>query len=178
MRSLIEKKMQRGQSPAPPIKMTVLQQSLLKAIGSKHQTGQQQSKRVKILLLAHEGKSNSHVKREIGVSLNTVKLWRRRWIDAYESLRKFEGFIDTGQASLWDYRQQLQYFLKDKPRSGSPKKISLSQEQQIIALACEKPSDFEIEMTDWTHEMLAHVAIAKGIVSTISSRQVGRILKK
>ncbi|TAG96581.1 MAG: helix-turn-helix domain-containing protein [Sphingobacteriales bacterium] len=68
--------------------------------------------------------------------------------------------------------------LDDLPRSGAPKRISLSQEQQIVALACEKPRDHGVEMTNWTHEMLARVAISKGILESISSRYVGEILKK
>lgn len=77
-----------------------------------------------------------------------------------------------------DFRKRLISTLKDSPRSGAPKTITLAQEKQIIALACEHPADYQIEMADWTHEMLAKVVIAKGIVASISSRQVGRILKK
>ncbi len=50
--------------------------------------------------------------------------------------------------------------------------------QQIVALASEKPQDHGIEMTNWTHEMLAKIAIAQGVVRKISSRHVGNILKK
>ena len=170
--------MSRGQSPASRIAMTELQQDILQEYSSKYTTGQQKAKRAKILLLASQGCSNSEVKRKVGVALNTVKAWRSRWISAKTSLAKFENYVEQGESSLTAYREEILQVLNDIPRSGAPKVITLSQEQQIIALACKKPSDYKVEMTDWTHKMLARVAISQGIVSTISSRQVGRILKK
>ena len=170
--------MSRGQAPAASIPMSQMQQNILKEIVSKYTTAQQKAKRANILLLANQGYSNSYVKREIGVALNTVKQWRTRWLQAQASLAKFENYVELEQASILEYKQEIFKVLQDKARSGSPKRITLSQEQQIIALACEEPIDFQIEMTNWTHEMLAHVAISKGIVSSISSRQVGRVLKK
>jgi len=54
----------------------------------------------------------------------------------------------------------------------------LEQKQQLIALACENPQDYGLEITDWTYEMLAKTAIAKMIVETISPSHLGKILKK
>ena len=164
--------MGRGHAPAPAIPMTEMQNQLLSRLGRQHKTPQQVAKRIRILLMAHEGHSNSHIKRELGISLNTVKSWRRRWLSEYEELLKFES---AGES---DYSQVLLSVLKDIPRSGAPKVFTLAQEQQIVALACEKPVQHDIPISDWTYQMLAHVAIAKGIVATISPAQVGRILKK
>ena len=69
-------------------------------------------------------------------------------------------------------------FLKDAPGRGTPKQFSPSQEQKIIALACESPKDHEIKVDRWTHEMLAQIAVMKEIVKKISSSTVGLILKK
>lgn len=170
--------MGRGQAPAPPIPMTVLQREVLQDLGRRHTTSQQIAKRIRILLLANQEYSNSHIKRELGVSLNTVKSWRRRWQSAYDELVIYESYLHNQQVSPLDFRNRLISALTDLPRSGAPKTITLSQEKQIVALACEEPSQYQLEMTDWTHEMLAKVAIAKGIVTSISSRHVGRILKK
>ncbi len=170
--------MGRGQAPAAAISMTLMQRKLLEEIALKHSTPQQKAKRANILILANQGYSNAHIKREIGTSLNTVKEWRKRWLSTSEELTKYENYFNQGQFSLLDYRKRVIELLTNQTRSGAPKTITLSQEQQIIALACEEPVDHQIEMTDWTHEMLAHVAVAKGIVASISSRQVGRILKK
>ncbi len=68
--------------------------------------------------------------------------------------------------------------LRDLPRSGAPERIPLSEKQQLIALACEKPEDYGIPFTQWNREMLAKVAMAEGIVEKISPRYVGKLLKK
>jgi transposase len=68
--------------------------------------------------------------------------------------------------------------LDDLPRSGTPKRITLAQEQQIVALACKKPEDYGIEMTTWTLKMLSKVAVERGILESISPRYVAEILKK
>ena len=161
--------MGRGQAPAPAITMTATQASLFKKMVSKHTIPQQIAKRIKILLMAKEGHSNSHIKRELGISLNTVKSWRSRWVAAYENLLSYESSSEL-YACLFA-------FLQDLPRRGAPKTFTLAQEQQIVALACDKPYTHGLEVTDWTHEMLALTAKAKDIVFSISPRQVGRILK-
>jgi len=161
--------MGRGQAPAAAISMTVEQELLLQKMLNKHTLGQQISKRIKILLLAKDGQSNSHIKRVLGISLNTVKLWRSRWTSAYPVLLKYESSPDL-YAHLFS-------FLQDLPRSGTPKTFTFTQEQKIVALACDEPCHHGLEMTVWTHEMLALIAIAQNIVHDISARQIGRILK-
>jgi len=83
--------------------------------------------------------------------------------------------IDLEEAEEENY---LLNILKDKKRSGGPKQFNMAQEQAIVALACEKPREHGVEMTDWTLEMLCKVASAKGIVQSISTSQVSRLLKK
>jgi len=92
-------------------------------------------------------------------------------------LESFEKGKDGQGVSDLELRRYLLGVLKDIARSGTPKTFTAAQEQQIVALACEEPNHHGIPITDWTHEMLAKTAIAKNIVSTISSSQVGRILK-
>jgi putative transposase len=67
--------------------------------------------------------------------------------------------------------------LEDAPRSGAPVRISMAQKQQITALACRKPQDYGIPVTQWNREMLAQVAVAQGIVETISPRYISELLK-
>ncbi len=169
--------MSRGK-PAAAIPMTERQNSLLSQHGGKHSLSHHTKTRIKILLKASKGQTNASVGRELGLDLKTVKKWRRRWEAEFESIQAYElgesGKGVTDKALL----QRMLLVLKDMPRSGTPKRITLAQEQQIVALACEKPEDYGIIMTQWTREMLAHVAVAKEIVETISPRYVGEILKK
>lgn len=170
--------MARGKAPAEAIPMTTLQFILLREEMNKRTTQQQFTTRIDLLLRARQGQSINQISRDLGLAVNTVKSWRRRWQGCYEQLCKFEKGMKSHGLSEYDYLQELLSHLRDNPRSGTRKRISLEEEQQIVALASEKPQDYGVEMTSWTHEMLAKVAIGQGIVEKISSRHVGNILKK
>jgi hypothetical protein len=101
-----------------------------------------------------------------------------RWVSDFKSLVDFEKGANGQGVSDFELLQEMLKSLDDLPRSGAPKRITLAQEQQIVALACEKPTDYGVEMTNWTLEMLAKVAIARCIIETISPQYVGEILKK
>ena len=155
--------------PTTKLAMTSEQHHGLNKIVSRHTTGQQASKRAKILLLGSEGKAHSVISQELGVSVNTVKSWRNRWKEASEELYKLERGKEMEQCLL--------LFLKDLPRSGTPAKFTATQKQQIVALACDRPINHQLEMTDWTYQMLALTAQTKGIVDSISESHVRLILK-
>lgn len=170
--------MGRGQAPAKAISMTALQKALLDQESRKRTTQKQFSTRIGLLLRASQGESNSQIGRDLALTLPTVRAWRRRWENNYGQLCAYEeGMQDQGLTNH-DYLQVLLGLLRDLPRSGTSKQISLEQQQQIVALASEKPAEYGIEMSCWTHQMLAKVAIAEGIVEKVSSRHVGNILKK
>lgn len=173
--------MNRGKPAAAAIEMSDRIFHLLVAEGSKRTIQRHHLDRLNILIQAsHQGggQSNGHISRTQRVAYNTVKTWRRRWVEFYPFLQTYaigptaEGVSDSA------LMLKILSYLEDAPRSGAPKTFTLAQTQQIVALACRKPSDFDIEMTTWTHEMLAHVAIAQGIVARISPRYVGVLLKK
>lgn len=170
--------MGRGKAPAKAIEMTSLQQALLEQEFRKRTTQKQFSTRIDLLLRASNGQSNSQIGRDLGLSLPTVRAWRRRWGNCYDELCEYEKEMYAQQISRHDYLQVLLHHLRDLPRSGTRKRITLEEEQQIVALASERPKDYGIEMNSWTHEMLAKAAIAQRIVGKISSRHIGNILKK
>ena len=68
--------------------------------------------------------------------------------------------------------------LSDRPRPGGPTTFSPEQVAEIIALACEKPGDSGVPVTHWTPRELAREAVKRGIVDSISPRQVARLLKR
>ena len=170
--------MSRGLPPAPAIPMTALQNKLLVQINKQELSSQRLVRRTSILLSAHAGKSNSEIKRNLSISLNTVRSWRSRWNSNYDDLLDYESGIQTGQISVLDYRKHLLNFLSDLARPGAPKTFSLQEEEQIRALACSHPSEHGLPVSSWTEPLLVSKAIEKGIVSSISASQVGRILKK
>lgn len=170
--------MGRRSDSAPALEMTERHYRLLKQEGQRRSTKVYHQTRIEILLRSSRGESQYQVCKEMGIAYNKVKAWRRRWTSAYRDLRVYEKGPEGQGLSDAKLLKRMLEILEDLPRSGAPKRITLEQEKQLIALACEDPVDHGLEMTDWSHEMLAKVAIAQGIVEKISGRWVGEILKK
>jgi putative transposase len=173
--------MGRGIPPAAPILLSERIYKLLFIESHKRTIKRHHLERIEILLRCSSlggSQSNGHITREMGLAYNTVMSWRRRFAQMYASPSNFEKDFQGQDLSDSALVSKILTFLEDGYRSGAPKTFTLAQEQQIVALACQKPSDFGIEMTTWTHIILAQVAISKKIVETISSRHIGTILKK
>jgi len=170
--------MSKGYPPVPRLKMTDRQYRLLEAKSKKHKTSNQLVKRINILLKGSKGQSNYSISEETGLTVQTIKRWRSRWDIAYENLLIYEQGKSREGVSDKELLEEMLLRLKDNPRSGKPPIFTLSQKQQIVALACRKPSEYGIPINGWTHEMLARVAQTEKIVKSISPRHVGGILKK
>ena len=106
-----------------------------------------------MLLLASEGESISGIARNLGTCRIRVGQWVRRFRE-----RRLEG-------------------LEDLPRSGRPAQITPLERHQVIATACRTPGDFGFERGLWDHATLAIAVMSAGLVRSISSRTVGRILE-
>jgi transposase len=125
-------------------------------------TPQHIAQRARMILLASAGKNNAQIGREIGIATDAVRKWRGRWAELQP--------IPMEELSL-------EARLRDRPRSGAPGKFSAEQLAQIIALACEDPQASGYPVSHWTPKEVAAEAIKRGIVDSISPRQVGRFLK-
>lgn len=170
--------MGRGKPPAAAIPMSERQYRLLEQESRKRTTLTGYQTRIGILLRASKGESNGQIKRELGLALNTVKCWRKRWSAGYEALLAFEQGPQGKGVGDGELLRQMLTTLREAPRKGTAKTISLAQKQQIVALACQKPTVFGLPVTSWTHQLLAQAAIQEGIVAKVSARYVGTILKK
>ena len=168
---------EKNKKMALKIDMSKRHSDLLGKERNKHNISVQMRRRINIILLAFSGQNNSFIAKKLGTTPKTVRDWRNRWAANYAKLQLFEKGKDGQGVSDLELLRYILGFLKDAPRKGAPKTFTAAQEQQIVALACEKPIQHGVQMTDWTHEMLAKTAIAKSIVPSISSSQVGRILK-
>ncbi len=168
----------RGKPPALPLTVSKRQREILEREFRKVKTPEFLKKRVGIIINGLKGVSNSQSAREFRITTATVRTWRNRWQSSYDELCAFE--MEQRDRPISDHKlfQKIQEILSDNPRSGAPKRITLAERQQIVALACENPGMHGIPFTNWTHEMLAHVVVAKGIVDKISSSHIGNILKK
>ncbi len=131
------------------------------------------SQRANIIVMAFDKSLNRDIAREIGLHPDQVGLWRRRWQASFEALVAIECREST--AALTHAIEQL---LSDAPRAGSPGTFTAEQVTQILATACESPSNSDRPIDNWTHRELTDEVIQRQIVDSISVRQIGRYLKE
>jgi len=74
-------------------------------------------------------------------------------------------------------RDAIATVLGDLPRAGCGGKFTAEQIAQILAVACEPPEKSGRPVTHWTSRELTDEVVQRGIVPSISVRQVGRFLK-
>ena len=158
---------------AAKVKITERQRAALEAIVRRATAAQRTVRRARIVLLAAAGGlHNGAIGAAVGCERHDVALWRRRWAAAEPDLAAIEG--DAEPAAL---AAAVEALLQDLPRAGRECKFTAEQVTLILALACEPPEKSGRAVTHWTPSELADEAQKRGIVESISSRQVGRFLK-
>jgi transposase len=108
--------------------------------------------RARIVLLAAEGMANVDIAERVGVCVDVVSKWRKR-------------FCQEGLAGL-----------KDRARSGRPRRFGDEVVAGIKALACEPPEAADVPLSRWSSSELAAQAVTEGLVGSISSSTVRRWL--
>ena len=161
-----------------PLNLTQRQRALLEQHCRKRNTGHHEQKRIQIILRGSLGESTYSISREINLGIDAVRSWRKRWSLGYSSLLVYESGKDGDGVSDYALLNKMLELLKDAPRPGTPCRITKSEKQQIVAMACRKPSEYGIPRTRWTNELLASTAESEGVVKSISPRYVCDILKK
>ena len=129
---------------AVPVSLSTKHRHRLEAIVRQHRAPQSLVIRARIILLADEGVGVHETTRELGIGRATVQRWRKRWLAS-------EG-------------QPFAERLCDAPRPGTPPTFEPEQICQIIALACEPPSESGRPFSHWSHAALA----------TAASEEIGR----
>src|SRR5512135_1031294 len=151
-----------GPKPAA-VHLSDAERQELEKLVKRHSTEQQIALRARIVLAAAAGKGNAEIGRELQVTVDTVRLWRQRWLG-----------LQAIAASELSAEERLQ----DLPRPGAPAKITADQVCRIEALACEKPEASERPISQWTSREIADEIIKRGIVAEISPRHAARLLKR
>jgi transposase len=108
--------------------------------------------RAKIILAAAEGAANAVIAAQLGLHLDTVRKWRRRFVE-----RRLSG-------------------LNDLPRSGRPRDFTAVQVAEVKALACELPAASNTPLARWSCPDLAVEAARRGVVASVSASTVRRWL--
>src|SRR5664280_191220 len=100
----------------------------LEAIVACPSSAQVLVRRARIVLLAHQGRPNTHIAAELGAGVGTVRTWRRRFI---------RGGIRP---------------LADRPRRGRPQVYGPGARLAIVATATSTPPE---ALSRWTHQLIA-----------------------
>ena len=148
---------------ATKVVLSEKEQEELTQISKRHRSEQQMAQRARMVLAAGQGQSNAQIARELEVNVDTVRLWRDRWVG-------LQG-IDLETLSIAER-------LQDAPRPGVKPRITAEQRCQIAALACEAPAQSGRPISQWTGREIADEVKARGIVEQISPRHAARLLKK
>jgi len=135
----------------------------LEKLVHRYSTGQQKVLRGRIVLLATTGQNNAAIAQALQLSVDTARLWRRRW-------------LELQPIALDDL--SVEERLEDLPRSGAPARLTADQICQIEQMACEKPEKSGRPISQWTGREIADELVKRGIVDYISARHAARLLKK
>ena len=157
---------------AQPISASEEVQSVLESIERRRNAPQWLVIRVKVLLLALKGYSNTAIAASLALDRKAVRKWRGRWQATSEQRARVEAAASSQELETFIIKS-----LRDAYRSGTPAKFSAEQIVQIVAIGCEDPHASGYPISHWTPKEVASEAIKRGIVSRISARQVGRFLK-
>jgi transposase len=151
----------------------IVSNNLEKLINS-HLTPQCIAQRAKIILKKNNGEGVLQISRTVDASKKTVS----KWIKRYEQAKGKIFTLVQEKVSEKEIAEKIQGILKDKYRPGCPGKFTPEQLTQIIALACEDPSTFNLPISNWTNRELAEEIVNQKIAPEISPRHVGRILNE
>jgi hypothetical protein len=108
--------------------------------------------RARIVLDAAAGLANRHIARRLGVAVNTVTTWSKR-------------FCQEGLAGLGD-----------RPRSGRPRAWPAAVVAEVKAIACQLPATRSVPLGRWSLADLRAEVVAAGLVDDVSVATLGRWL--
>lgn len=157
---------------AAKVIVTERQQKVLQTMTRSSTCPQGLAQRAQMILLAFQRQDNEAIAQQLRCERHAVGVWRRRWSGAFNRL----VLIECGEKES-ALPRAIERLLGDSPRSGWVGKFSAEQVTQVIAVACEVPEKCGRPVTHWTPRELADEVQKRGIVKSISPRQVGRFLK-
>jgi transposase len=145
------------------IELSAIARQELERLVARHTTGQQKAQRARIILKAAEGKNHAQIGKELKVSVDMARLWRRRW-------------LELQPIALDDL--SVEERLEDLPRPGAPSHITADHLCQIEQMACQAPEQAGRPISQWASREIADELMRQGIIEQISPRHAARLLKK
>jgi Homeodomain-like domain len=132
--------------------LTAVEESVLNARAGSSTSAHRDVIRARIVLAAARGVCNGLIAAGLGLHVDTVRKWRRR-------------FVSDGLCGL-----------EDLPRSGRPRVFTPVQVAEVKALACTLPAETGAPLSRFSSADLAAEAITRGLAETISAATVRRWL--
>ncbi|MBI3650057.1 MAG: helix-turn-helix domain-containing protein, partial [Acidobacteria bacterium] len=122
---------------APKIELCERLRKLVEEIAWQRRCEHRQVMRARLLLAMADGSGNNALARQLKMDRGVVRAWRNRW---FERLPKLNT---AGASAISDPElRELRFSgLSDLPRPGTPPTFTAEHICQIIAIACEEPSD-------------------------------------
>lgn len=142
----------RGRKSSLHIVLSAAVMGLLLALQRKTSAPAGLVRRTRIVLLLAEGHRSVSVAEKVGLSPRHVSKWGQRF---------FQQGVDG---------------LHDKPRPGRKPKFSPSVALHLVKMACEMPDLRGRSLSQWDCQELTRQLEAEGVVDSISSQSVWRIL--
>jgi transposase len=134
------------------VRLAASQRRLLKARARTPTAQYRQVLRAKIVLAASAGLANQAIARRLGIAVNTVIKWRKRFCAA-----GLDG-------------------LKDRPRSGRPRAYPAAVVAYAKAVACELPATRGVPLSRWSLAELREELLGSGLVGDVSVTTLWRWL--
>ena len=125
---------------APEVMLSVEERETLERWARRPNSAQALAMRCRVVLAAAEGATNAQIRRDLGLSPNTVRKWRTR------------------------FAQQRLDGLHDEPRPGQPRKVTDEDVERVIVKTLEETP------TNATHWSTRSMATATGLNQTAISR--------
>ena len=131
--------------------LSALQRAALERLAKAPSTAQGHAQRARVVLLSAEGRRNVDQAAILGVDSQRIRRWRCRWAAGQAAVAAAEG---EGEAQPY-IDDLVLALLADEQRSGRKPTFSAEQVAQIIATACEQPTECDREVSHWTPRELA-----------------------
>lgn len=166
------------------IQVSDWQKACLLALSRAGNSRQSVARRSRVVLLAHEGKRSPAIAQALGMEVQQVRRWRRRWesqlaaMDAAESALVALELSEPSEKKVAEARRRFEEMIEevmtDAPRPGVKRRITTEQWCAIIEVACEPPAASNRPITHWTARELLDEVLKRKIVETLSVRHLAR----
>jgi len=159
--------------PNKAIVLSTRQRKILERWASGRKVERDLSERARIILMSADGVSNEDQAARVGdhVDVQRIRRWRNRWVEQARGLDS----ADAQGGPDKELSAKMRGMLSDAYRSGAPPQFSAEEVAQIMAVGLQKPEDCGVPVSHWTPSELRREVLRRGIVESISSRQIGRL---